>query len=149
MIQNRNFLRNARASVLAIAVVSFAPMAIGATGWQATYSGDLNGSVKGGIVVPGGTSMVSMVRGASMSKDMKSKGNAALSVQVMSLPGQAPSLKKFDLTLTDGTTCRLKPDGSEKADLRDSSSKSYDISLSGTLECDGGKIISAQASAKK
>lgn len=149
MFQKRNLLRKASIPALVFAVVSFAPIANSATGWQATYSGDLNGSVKGGIVVPGGTSMVSMVRGASMSDDMKSKGTAALSVQVMSLPGQAPSLTKFDLTLADGTACRLQPDGSEKADLRDSSTKSYDISLSGTLECDGGKIISAQASAKK
>lgn len=118
-------------------------------GWHARYSGDLNGEVGGRIVVPGGTSMVSMLKGASMSPDMKSKGNAALSMKVMTLPGQEPMLREFDLTLADGTSCRLQPDGNQQVEMHDTSKDNYSVSLKGLLSCDGGKLIKAEATARR
>lgn len=117
-------------------------------GWSATYSGDLNGTVSGTIIVPGGTSMVAMLQGRSMSADMGSMGKAALAMQAMTLPNQPPTLQKLDITLADGTACRLKPDGSETVELRDTKRKSYEARMSGTLDC-AGKTIRAEVWAKK
>ena len=79
-------LATSRAAVLGLCLAQAGMANAASSGWQVNYSGDLNGSV-GGIVVLGGTPMVSMVR--SMSKDMKSMGTAELSASIMSLPGQA------------------------------------------------------------
>ncbi len=143
--------RTARVLVagMLLGTLSAGALAADKKGWQATYTGDLTGSVGGSIVVPGGTSMVSMVRGASMSKDKKSMGTAALSVKVMRMSGQEPRLYQLDLTLEDGTVCRLQQDGREKVDMHDTSAKSYAASFSGTLACDGGKTISVEAWARK
>ncbi len=139
-----------RMGLLALCTLGFATGSSASdTGWQARYSGDLNGSISGSIVVPGGTSMVAMVRGTSMSQDMRSVGTQAMSAKVMSLPGQEPSLMQLELTLADGTSCKLTPDGREQIEMRDTSKESYDISLSGTLKCDGGKTITADVTAKK
>lgn len=139
------------ALLLAVGTVAASSGALAAarSGWQVEYSGDLSGTIRGGILVPGGTSMVSMVRGNSMSKDMKSMGTAAISIKVMSLPGQSPALRQLDVTLEDGNVCRLSPDGSERFELRDESSKSYDATFSATLQCDGGQQITATVTAKK
>ena len=118
-------------------------------GWTVNYTGDLSGTVGGRIVVPGGTSMVAMVGGASMSEDMKSMGAAAISAKVMTLPGQPSSLKQLDITLADGTSCRLQPDGSERAKVINSSRKHYEAEFSGNLRCDGGKKIAVQARVMK
>ncbi|WP_022957797.1 hypothetical protein [Spongiibacter tropicus] len=138
-----------RAAILGLCLAQAGMASAASSGWQVNYSGDLNGSVGGGIVVPGGTPMVSMVRGASMSKDMKSMGTAAMSAKVMTLSGQAPSLKQLDVTLEDGTSCRLQGDGSEAVTVNSLDRKTYDVAMAATLSCAGGKTIAVKASVKK
>lgn len=93
--------------------------------------------------------MVSMVRGTSMSEDMKSMGAAAISAKIMSLPGQAPSLKQLDLTLGGGTTCRLQGDGSETVTVNSLDSKTYDAAMAATLSYAGGQTIAVKAAVKR
>lgn len=138
-----------RAAILGLCLAQAGMANAASSGWQVNYSGDLNGSVGGGIVVPGGTPMVSMVRGASMSKDMKSMGTAAMSAKVMTLSGQAPSLKQLDVTLEDGTSCRLQGDGSEAVTVNSLDRKTYDVAMAATLSCAGGKTVKVDVTAKK
>jgi len=102
--------------------------------WRVDYTGDLNGSVQGGILTAMSVSTSTSVVGAAMNADRTGKAREGIGVTLL---GRDKSVAMTSLTLADGTKCRTdgRAGTPTKVDLIDADSKTFHAEVSGKLVC--------------
>lgn len=104
--------------------------------WKVVYTGDLNGSIEGGIMTALKIGMNTTVAGAGMTKDKKDKAKEALQATISGPPGKQTAM--VTLTLADGTQCGVTAESAKQpAELKISEPdpKKLRAELKGALGC--------------
>jgi hypothetical protein len=112
--------------------------------WVIDYSGDVKGTIQGGIMTAVSLSSATKVGGAAMSKDMK--GKAAEGFMLTILTVNSPPTATMAMTLPDGTKCTDAK--ASTVNIIDKESKTFKAEAAGNLVC-GAKKISYTAKMNK
>ena len=112
--------------------------------WVIDYSGDVKGSIQGGIMTAITVSSFTKIGGTAMTKDMKGKAPETFMLTILNI--STPPTATMALTLADGTKC--KDAKASTVNITNQESKTFKAEAAGVLVC-GDKKISYQAKMNK
>jgi hypothetical protein len=108
-----------------------------ATKWVIDYSGDIEGTIQGGIMMAMPGSSSTQATGMAMTKDMKGKAEESFSLTIVNV--STPPQAFMKLTLADGTQCsNAVPSLNLK--VIDNEKETFHAEGSGDLLCGDKKI---------
>lgn len=110
--------------------------------WVINYSGDMQGTIQGIILIPSGTK----IGGSAMTKDMKGQAPERFMLTILTFAEPAPPVATMAITLADGTKCVDAK--ASTVNIIDKESKTFKAEAAGELVC-GDKKISYQAKMNK
>jgi len=106
--------------------------------WKVEYSGDLTGSIEGGILVSHSNPTGTIVNGKGMNKDMT--GGAKGGLQVKFHPGKDDvNFALVSLTLGDGMKCQSDVRNLPKGRVFNADNEEFKAEISGELLCGDAK----------
>lgn len=106
--------------------------------WKFEYSGDLKGTVEGGIMSVVSVGKNTTIAGGAMTKDRKGKAPQSFTAQIMRY-GDTPQVQ-MKLTLPDGMECRATPgEDTATVDVADGDRKTFRATVKGALTCGEAK----------
>ena len=106
--------------------------------WKVEYSGDLTGSIEGGILTFHSDPTSTIAIGRGMNKDMT--GGAKGSLQVKFLPGKDDvNFALVSLTLGDGTKCQIDVRNMPTGTVHNVDDEEFEAEASGELLCGDAK----------
>lgn len=112
--------------------------------WIIDYSGDMNGTIQGGIMTAMSLPSATKVGGSAMTKDMKGKAPETFMLTLLTIA--IPPTATMALTLADGTKCNDA--NASTVNIIDKKTKTFKAEAVGTLVC-GDKKISYKANMNK
>jgi len=106
--------------------------------WKVEYSGDLTGSIEGGILTSHSNPTGTIAMGAGMNNDMT--GGAQSSLQVKFFPGEDDvNFALVSLTLDDGTKCQGDVRNMPRGRILNAIDEEFKAEVSGELVCGDAK----------
>jgi hypothetical protein len=108
--------------------------------WKVDYSGDLTGSVEGGILTAtsAGTGSMTSALGKAMKSDLRGSAPQALQVNFMASQTEE-RFANVNLTLADGTKCKSDIKKLSRGEVTNPDPKAFTAEVPGELLCGDAK----------